>query len=77
MKKFKIGDKVKIYNTLGSNYNLPGYIIIEAKKMKELTIREIDYSRPAFWFKEIGGYWPLNWFKLVNEQLEFDFNEKS
>jgi len=75
MKIFKEGDKVVFSNTNGDSYGIGEGSISSAKKHKFLTIKAIDlkYSLGRIWFKEVGGYWNISWFKKFDTQLEFDF----
>ena len=73
--KFKVGDKVKLYNIDGDGYGLPIAAIDRMKELPYATIMRVDYSIiPRVWFYEVGGYWNPKWFKKINTQLEFDFN---
>lgn len=73
---FKTGDKVKLFNTDGDCYGLPFDLIKRMAALPYTTILRIDNEfTPKIWFYEIPGYWNPKWFKKVNTQLEFDFNE--
>jgi hypothetical protein len=72
---FKIGDKVKLFNIQGNSYGLRFESIQSAALHPFLTIAKIDNSFPRIWFNEVPGYWNPKWFKKINAQLEFNFNE--
>jgi hypothetical protein len=84
--KFKVGEKVKpnkLYG-IGNCYGIGRPTRDTVKNnYKILTVRE--YLKNAYedsdcvkwdviYFKEVGCFWPINWFDKVNTQLEFDFN---
>ena len=80
MKKFKVGDKLVLYNTNGDSYGLGSDSVRKARSKDFLTVRAAEYfddknNYPRLYFKEVGGYWNPNWFKKINIQLEFDFGE--
>jgi hypothetical protein len=83
MRVFKKGDKVTYSKDfgIGDSYGLGIYEREELKKNKYLVVSKYGImktiagpSYTAVWFVGSLYFWPPNWFRKLDTQLELDFN---